>query len=65
MQEVLKMNEIKEDKMTSYENLQLNMLLSYAVGVFDIFSDSTIGEYEAEGDDKDGRKIKVKVVITK
>ena len=57
------MNEIKENQMTAYENMRLNMLLSLAAEVFDLFSDSLYGDYEASGDDIEGRHITVKVVV--
>ena len=65
MQEVLKMNELNEKQLSPYENLQLNMLLAYAVDVFEMMSDSLYGDYEVTGDDKEGRHITVKVVIEK
>lgn len=63
MREVLKMNELKENQLTSYENMNLNLLLSIAADIFDMFSDSMYGGYEACGNDKEGRHITIKVVI--
>ena len=63
MQEVLRMNEYNENQLSAYESLKLNMLLSYAVDVFDMMSDSECGDYEAAGDDREGRHITVKVTI--
>lgn len=63
MQEVLKMNELKENQLTSYEDFVINMLLATAADVFDTFSNSMYGEYEVTGIDKNNRKFTVKVVI--
>lgn len=54
---------LNENQLSPYEDLQLNMLLACAADVFDMFSDSMYGEYEVTGNDKDNRKITVKVVV--
>ncbi|MBO5921570.1 MAG: hypothetical protein J6Q48_04205 [Bacteroidaceae bacterium] len=59
------MKDLSEKELTPYENFQITMLISYALTVFDMESDSLYGDYEVCGDDKDGRHISIKVTIDK